>query len=68
MAPVDNDPNPDQGWYYNTRTSKVEHHDRGRSIDLLGPYPDEATARRALDIAKERTRDADAADAKWSDG
>ncbi|MEU7785854.1 hypothetical protein [Amycolatopsis sp. NPDC049159] len=56
------DPNPDQGWYYNTRTNQVEHLERSRSVDLLGPYPDEATARRALDIAKERTRQADAAD------
>jgi hypothetical protein len=67
MASVDDDPNPDQGWYYNTRTKKVEHHDRGRSIDLLGPYPDEATARRALEIARERTRQADAVDAAWND-
>jgi hypothetical protein len=66
MAPVDDDPNPDPGWYYNTRTHKVEHRDRGRSIDLLGPYPDEATARHALDIARERTRQADADDAAWS--
>jgi hypothetical protein len=67
MAPADKDPNPDQGWYFNTRTNQVEHGERGRSIDLLGPYPDEATARRALDIAKERTRQADAADAAWND-
>jgi hypothetical protein len=64
---MSNDPNPDQGWYYNTRTHQVEHLERGRGIDLLGPYPDEATARRALDIAKERTRQADAADAAWND-
>jgi hypothetical protein len=31
----------------------------------LGPYPDEATARRALEIARERTRKADAEDAEW---
>ena len=56
------DANPDPGWYYNTRTNQVEHLERGRGIDLLGPYPDEATARQALDIAKERTRQADAED------
>ncbi|MFJ1761643.1 hypothetical protein ACIOD2_15080 [Amycolatopsis sp. NPDC088138] len=56
------DANPDPGWYYNTRTNQVEHLERGRGIDLLGPYPDEATARQALDIAKERTRRADAED------
>ncbi|HVV10794.1 hypothetical protein [Amycolatopsis sp.] len=61
-----NDPNPDQGWYYNTRTGEVEHLERSRSIDLLGPYPDEATAKRALEIAKERTKQADEEDRKWS--
>jgi hypothetical protein len=61
------DPNPDPGWYYNTRTHQVEHLERSRGVDLLGPYPDEATARRALDIAKERTRQADASDASWND-
>ncbi|WP_236795965.1 hypothetical protein [Amycolatopsis sp. GM8] len=60
-----NDPNPDQGWYYNTTTGEVEHLERSRSIDLLGPYPDEATARRALDIARERTKKADKEDADW---
>lgn len=64
---IDNDPNPDEGWYFNTRTNQVEHHDLGRGIDLLGPYPDEATARQALKIAHERIRQADAEDAAWND-
>lgn len=63
MAASDEDPNPDEGWYYNTRTGQVEHLKRSRSIDLLGPYPDEATARRALEIARERTEKAD----RWED-
>lgn len=62
MAWLKKDPNPDPGWYYNTRTGEVEHLERSRSIDLLGPYPDEATARRALEIARERTEAADKAD------
>jgi hypothetical protein len=53
------------GWYFNVITKKVEHHDRSPGSDLLGPYPDEATARRALAIAHERTRRADAEDAAW---
>ena len=61
------DPNPDQGWYYNTRTGQVEHLERSRGIDLLGPYPDEATAKRALEIARERTKAADKADRDWND-
>jgi hypothetical protein len=67
MSNENPDPNPDQGWYYNTKTNQVEHLERGRAIDLLGPYPDEATARRALEIARERTKQADAEDARWSD-
>jgi hypothetical protein len=66
LGPMTDDPNPDEGWYFNTRTGEVEHHDRSRSIDLLGPYPDEATARRALEIARERTKKADAEDADWN--
>ncbi|MEO5680753.1 MAG: hypothetical protein ABIS47_13915 [Acidimicrobiales bacterium] len=55
----------DEGWYYNTITGKVEHLERSKGGDLLGPYPDEATASRALEIAHERTRQADAEDEAW---
>lgn len=57
----------DEGWYFNPLTGKVEHHDRSRGGDLLGPYPDEAAASRALEIAHERTRKAEAEDAAWED-
>lgn len=66
MATESKDPNPDPGWWYNTRTGEVEHGELSRSIDRLGPYPDEATARRALELARERTRQADRADAEWN--
>jgi len=56
-----------KGWYFNVVTKKVEHHDRSKGSDLLGPYPDEATASRALEIAHERTEKADAEDAAWED-
>ncbi|TWE23773.1 hypothetical protein FHX69_5073 [Prauserella muralis] len=59
------DPNPDPGWWFNTRTGEVEHGEVSRAIDRMGPYPDEETARRALEIARERTRQADKADAEW---
>lgn len=62
------DPNPEQGWWYNTRTGEVEHGEVSRAADRMGPYPDEATARRALEIARERTRDADEADRRWNSG
>lgn len=59
MAWWKKDANPDPGWYYNTRTGEVERGHQARGIDLLGPYPDEATARRALEIARERNDKAD---------
>lgn len=61
------DANPPSGWWYNTRTGEIEHGEVSRSIDLLGPYPDEATARQALEIAQARTEAADEADAEWSE-
>lgn len=36
--------------------------------DRLGPYPDRETAARALEIAAERTRQADAYDEEWDGG
>ncbi|WP_018686316.1 hypothetical protein [Actinokineospora enzanensis] len=59
------DDNPDPGWYYNTRTGQVEHGTLSRRVDLLGPYPDRATAERALEIAHERTAAADSADRRF---
>lgn len=61
------DPNPDTSWWYNTRTGEVEHGEVSRSIERLGPYPDEASARNALEIARTRTQRADADDAEWED-
>ncbi|GAB3361102.1 hypothetical protein [Amycolatopsis echigonensis] len=56
---------PDE-WYYNTRTNEVERGRQSRGVDRLGPYPDEATARRALELARERTKAEDQADAEWN--
>lgn len=61
------DPNPDPGWYYCTKHNRVEHGQTCRAVDLLGPYPDKATAQRALEIAKERTKAADEYDSKWNE-
>ncbi len=63
MASADSDAG--EGWYFNVVSKKVEHHERSKGSDLLGPYPDEATAGRALEIAHERTEKADAEDAAW---
>ena len=64
MAATD-DADAGEGWYFNVVTRKVEHHDRSKGSDLLGPYPDEVTASRALEIAQRRTQQADAEDAAW---
>jgi len=66
MAATDGS-DPGEGWYFNVLTKKVEHHDRSKGSDLLGPYPDEASASRALETAHERTQKADAEDAAWED-
>ncbi|KAA2263842.1 hypothetical protein F0L68_09245 [Solihabitans fulvus] len=55
------------GWYYCQKHQTAERGAGCRAIDRMGPYPDEATALRALDIARERTRAADAADRQWND-
>ena len=62
------DANPDPGWYYCTKHNRVEHGQTCRAIDLLGPYPDKATAERALEIARERTKAEDEADRRWTSG
>ncbi|MER5391273.1 hypothetical protein [Saccharopolyspora sp. NPDC002686] len=38
-----------------------------RAAERLGPYPDQETAARALEIAHERTKAADEAEARWKD-
>ena len=53
------------GWYYCLKHGEVEHGRVCRAVDRLGPYPDAATASRALEIAKQRTKAADAADREW---
>ena len=59
------DPHPDDGWWYCLKHHRVEHGMVCRAIDRLGPYPDRATAERALEIAHERTKAADKADRTW---
>ncbi|GAB3212929.1 hypothetical protein ABZ412_20410 [Nocardia sp. NPDC005746] len=52
----------DNQWYYCISHHKAE---QGKSCwvgDRMGPYPDQATAERALDIVRERNRRADQED------
>ncbi len=49
-------------WYYCIKHHKAEHGKECWYGDRMGPYPDKATAERALAIAAERNAAADAAD------
>ncbi|ATE52620.1 hypothetical protein [Actinosynnema pretiosum] len=59
------------GWYY-CLTHRTSEQGLGcRGADRMGPYPDRATADRALEIARQRTENADAADEaedEWKNG
>ncbi|MFD9705348.1 hypothetical protein [Lentzea sp. NPDC059081] len=56
------------GWYYCLTHQAVEQGKGCKGPDRMGPYPDEATAARALEIARERTRAADEADRQYRGG
>jgi hypothetical protein len=61
-------PEPAQFWY-NLRTGRVEtNYDKGQGKDLMGPYPTQAEAERALQAAHERTRRWDEEDRRWREG
>ena len=55
------------GWYFCLTHQTVEQGKGCKGPDRMGPYPDEATAARALEIARERTRAADESDKKCLD-
>ena len=58
----------DDGWYYDVRTGKVSQGKDPHALNRMGPYPDRETAQRALQIAAERNKAADAADDDWRNG
>lgn len=53
-------------WYFCLKHRQVEPKAGCRAAERLGPYPDRDTAARALEIAEERTKAADAADRRWN--
>ncbi|MBC3191898.1 hypothetical protein H7X46_12575 [Pseudonocardia sp. C8] len=55
----------DDGWYFCLHHHAVEPTEGCRAQDRLGPYPDEATAARAVELARERTEQEDRRDADW---
>ena len=52
-------------YYFNTRTRMVEKGRQSSWEHLMGPYPSEAEAARALETAQERTESWDEDDADW---
>lgn len=55
-------------WFFCLRHREVESGAGCRSAERLGPYADRATAARALDIARERTKAVDESDRRWDEG
>ncbi len=49
-----------QQWWYNHKTGEVEQGPQSLGMDRDGPYDSEAEARRAPEIARERSREWDA--------
>ncbi|AUH69802.1 MULTISPECIES: hypothetical protein [Gordonia] len=52
----------DDQWYFDLSTGNVTQGKIGNVFNRMGPYPDEATARRALEIAAARNAAADSQD------
>ncbi|WP_280234819.1 hypothetical protein [Nocardia cyriacigeorgica] len=57
-----------ESWYYCLKHKRAEQGKRCWFADRLGPFPDRATAERALEIVRERNAAEDARDQKWRDG
>jgi hypothetical protein len=53
-------------WYYCLKHKRAEEGQQCPGEDRLGPYPDEASASRALETVRERERIKDAEDRAWS--
>ncbi len=54
----------DDRWYYCLKHHRPEQGKRCWFADRMGPYPDRATAERALDIVRERNAADDARDGR----
>lgn len=54
-------------WYYRISTGEVTRGKGPSVFDRMGPYPDEATARNALEIAAARNAAADDQDRRSDD-
>jgi len=54
-----------ESWWYCLTHKTVEPRGGCPNKNRLGPYPDEATAARALEIVRERNEQWDAEDREW---
>ena len=53
-------------YWYNVNTAQVETDDnRSQGAHVMGPYPSEAEAAQALDLARARTEKWDDEDREW---
>jgi hypothetical protein len=53
-------------WYYCLKHKRAEEGKQCPGEDRLGPYPNEASASRALETIRERERRKEAEDRAWS--
>lgn len=52
-------------WYYNVDDATVSQGKATGYLSRMGPYPDRASAEKALQIAAERNKEADRAEDDW---
>lgn len=57
----------DNEWYFCLSDHTVRRGKESRGLDRMGPYPSEAAAEQALEIARARNKAADDADARWEE-
>jgi hypothetical protein len=55
-------------WYYCLKHHRAEQSKRCWFADRMGPYPDRATAERALEIVRARNAREDSRDEGWGGG
>lgn len=52
-------------WYYNVEDGTVSQGKEASYLSRMGPYPDRASAEKALQIAAERNKEADREEDDW---
>lgn len=52
-------------YYYNISTGQVEQEGESKATDLLGPFPDAASAANALKTIRDREAKKNAEDREW---